>query len=188
MSERHEYHSTDPESQANKSAYYDLLESIQRRHDPKSNTVLIVDDERGIRKFVIRNIQKADPTVVPYEASNGKEALAKLEEIRRRYERDPLFIILDLNMPVMDGWETIKALKHDYESAGEPQGIPIIVLSSTSGEKGLVFKRSVHGGRTGYSPLVSIAKESCVDPSKYDAAGAVGLQAWIKHFTRQHVV
>jgi len=187
MSESHEYQSTDPGSQANKTAYHDLLESIKQRMDPKSNTVLVVDDERGIRKFVVRNIKRSDPTIVPYEAANGKEALEKLAEIRKRYERDPLFIILDLNMPVMDGWETLKALKHDYESAGHTQGIPVIILSSTSGEKGLVFKKSVHAGRAGYSPMISVAKESCVDPAKYDAEGARGLDAWIKHFIRQEL-
>ncbi len=183
-----EYHSNDTMSQANQNRYHELLESIRRRHDPKSNTVLIVDDERGIRKFVGRSIRKSDPTLVVFEAANGKEALKKLEEIRKQYNRDPLFIILDLNMPVMDGWQTIEALRQDYEKAGKTQGIPIIVLSSTSGEKGMIFKKSVHGGKAQYTPLVSVAKEVCADPEKYDAVGEKGLNAWMNYFIRQHMI
>lgn len=183
-----EYQSNDTLSQANQNRYHELLDSIRRRHDPKSNTVLIVDDERGIRKFVARGIRKSDPTLVVFEAANGKEALQKLEEIRSKYSRDPLFIILDLNMPIMDGWQTIEALREDYENAGNSQGIPIIVLSSTSGEKGMVFKKSVHGGKARYKPLVSVAKEVCADPEKYDAVGEKGLTAWMNYFIRQHMI
>jgi CheY-like chemotaxis protein len=88
-------------------------------------------------------------------------------------------------MPIMNGWEVIEALKKDYESRGQRQGIPIIVLSSTTGESGVVFfKKSVHAGKSGYSPLVSVAKEACIDPTKYDAKGEKGLAAWMRHFLR----
>lgn len=188
MSEIHEFHSIDPASKANKEAYNQMVASIRQRLDPKSNTVLIVDDERAIRRLVARNIQKSDATVVVHEAANGQEALEQLEKIRCTYERDPLFIVLDLNMPIMDGWETIRLLKEEYETAGDVQGIPIIVLSSTSGEKGLTFfRKSIHGGKSGYVPLVSIAKEACKDPSRYDAVGDNGLDAWMGHFIRQNL-
>ncbi len=163
-------------------AYTQLLDSIKRRMDPTSNTVIIVDDERAIRRRVARDIQRNDPNVVIFEAGNGQEALDRLEEVRQTYRRDPLLMVVDLNMPVMDGWELIATLKKDYESRGESQGIPIIVLSSTAGEKGFVFKKSVHHGKTGYAPLVSIAKETCIDPTKYDASGEKGLMAWLRYF------
>lgn len=180
-----EFHSQDPDSQANKSAYHDLLDSIQRRMDPDSNTVLLVDDERAIRRRVARDIKENDPKILIFEAGDGREALTKLEEIRERFKRDPLFIVLDLNMPIMTGWEVIETLKKDYEGKGLTQGIPIIVLSSTTGETGMLFlRKSVHSGKSGYSPLVSIAKEACIDPTKYDARGERGLGAWMKHFLK----
>ncbi len=182
---RHEYNSPDEDSQATKKEYLDLIDSIERRMDPDSNTVLLVDDERAIRRRVARDIKKTDSTIVIVEASNGKEALEKLAEIREDYKRDPILIVMDLNMPVMNGWDCIKALKKDYESRGEPHGIPVVVLSSTSGEKGMaIFKKSVHGGKSGYTPLVSVAKESCIDATKYDAKGEKGLMAWLKYFTK----
>ena len=93
-------------------------------------------------------------------------------------------IVLDLNMPVMNGWDFITELKKDYESAGKALGIPIIVLSSTSGEKGALFlKKSVHNAK--YSPLVTVAKESCVDKSKYNAKDEQGLEAWLQYFLKE---
>ncbi len=179
------YENTDEESKENRAAYHELLDSIERSMDPNSNTVLVVDDERGIRKLVARSIKKGDPRIVVFEAANGQMALELLKEIREKFSRDPLFIVTDLNMPVMDGWELIENLKKDYELRGKTQGIPIIVLSSTSGEKGHVFfRKSVHGGKSGYNPLVAVAKEVCLKPTKYDAVGEKGLSVWMKHFLR----
>ncbi|MBN2449095.1 MAG: response regulator transcription factor [Lentisphaeria bacterium] len=163
-------------------AYSQLIDSIKRRMDPTSNTVLIVDDERAIRRRVARDIVKNDASIVIHEAGDGQEALDKLEEIRQTYKRDPVLMVVDLNMPVMDGWALIAQLKKDYEARGETQGIPIIVLSSTAGEKGFLFKKSVLGGKSGYAPLVNVAKETCIDPTKYDAKGEKGLMAWLKYF------
>jgi CheY-like chemotaxis protein len=180
----HEYQNMDEESQQNQQNYHDLLSSIKNRMNPESNSVLLVDDERTIRRRVARDITKTDSTMNVFEAGNGQEALEKLDEMRLRYERDPLFIVLDLNMPVMDGYTFIEILRKEYEAEGKSQGIPIIVLSSTSGERGVVFRKTVHRGKTGYSPLVTVAKEACIDSSKYDASGEKGLMAWIKYFMR----
>lgn len=182
---RREYISTDPESQRNKSEYSAMIESIERRMDPNSNTVMIVDDDSTIRKFVARGIRKANRDIVIYEAENGQEGLAALEEIRQKYSKDPILIVTDLHMPVMDGWQFIEALYKDYTGRGLAMGIPLIVLSSTSGEKGIAFfKKSVHGDKARYQPMVSVAKEACTDPGRYTARGEQGLMAWIKQFAR----
>lgn len=163
--------------------YQDLLSSIRKNMDPSNNSVLIIDDERGIRKMVARNIKAFDSGIQIYEAANGGEGLEALNKIRHKHTRPPLFIVLDLNMPIMNGWEFIKTLRKEYEDEGKNAGIPIIVLSSTSGKKGMLFmKDSVHHGKSGYTPLITIAKESCIDKAKYDAAGKSGLMAWIQHF------
>ena len=186
MTEPTEFISNDPESLEIKSEYHELLESIRKQMDPDSNSVLLVDDERSIRRRVARDIQGTGKNMVIFEAGNGKEALEKLAEIRQNRKRAPLFIVLDLNMPVMTGWEVIDALKKEYEASGKTQGIPIIVLSSTSGEKGSLpfFRKSVHDNKSGYAPLVTVAKEACISAAKYDAQGEKGLMAWIKYFMK----
>lgn len=159
-----------------------FLEKIQSDLDGERHTVLIVDDERGIRRKVARDILTFDKEIAIYEAGNGKEALEKLTEIRTKYSRDPLMIVLDLNMPVMDGWEFIEKLKQQYESMGCEEGIPIIVLSSTSGEKhtakGTV---TVHDRATGYVPMITIAKEICSDKKLYNDSEEKGLIHWLEY-------
>ena len=183
--ERPTYHTTDPESQKARSEYEAMIAEVERRMDPNSNTVLVVDDEVGIRKYVARGIRKSTRNIVMFEAENGQDALQVLAEIRAKYTKDPVFIVTDLNMPVMDGWAFIEHLRKEYTAQGKQHGIPIIVLSSTSGEKGMMlFKKSVHGEKAKYTPLVAIAKEVCTDPTKYSAQGEKGLVAWIRQFGR----
>ena len=163
--------------------YSTVLNSIKKNLDPTSNTALLIDDERGIRKMVARSLKTFAPNLQIFEAANGKEGLEQLAKIRKTHTRDPLIIVLDLNMPIMNGWDFITEMKKDYVNAGKSQGIPIIVLSSTSGEKGALFmKKSAVGGKSGYTPLIAVAKESCVDKSKYDTDEQQGLDQWLKHF------
>ena len=160
-----------------------LLESIILNLDPDNNTALVIDDEIGIRKMIARSLVTFAPDLQIYEAGNGKEGLEALAKIRQTHNSDPLLIVLDLNMPIMNGWDFIVEMKKEYEEAGKSFGIPIIVLSSTSGEKGALFlKKSVHDGKSGYTPLVTVAKESCVDKTRYDAEEGKGLEAWLKYF------
>jgi two-component system, OmpR family, response regulator ResD len=166
--------------------YLKLVESIQKNMDASRNTVLIVDDEKGIRIKIARDVKKFDPSIDILEATNGAEALETLEIIRQKHVRDPLLIVLDLNMPIMDGWEVIKRLKKEYENKDQDARIPIIVLSSTSGEKNsLLSKKSVHDGKSGYTPLIGIAKETCMDKSHYDSVGEQGLLAWLHFFLKE---
>ena len=66
--------------------------------------ILVVDDEAHIRKFVIQLVKTlGDPTIL--QAANGEEAL-------KLYERErPVLVLLDVNMPRIDGIETLRRLK-----------------------------------------------------------------------------
>jgi len=184
MSERKERQGVDVDPELMNQDYSAFLEEIRNNLDPNSSTVLLVDDERAIRAKVARDIRQFAPDVVVYEAENGQVAMARLEEIRKKYYRDPSLIVLDLNMPIMDGWEVIELLRQEYTAAGKTRGIPIMVLSSTDGEKGWISRKSVHGGKSGYEPLVTVAKENCADRSRYDAQGPKGLTGWLKFFVK----
>jgi CheY-like chemotaxis protein len=66
--------------------------------------VLVVDDEAHIRKFVSQLVQSLGEPVI-LQASNGNEALLV-------YEREkPALVLLDVNMPRVDGIETLRRLK-----------------------------------------------------------------------------
>ena len=161
-----------------------FIEALKQNIDLKvSNAVLVVEDSGMMRQLVAKFILKAMPLVRVIEAENGRHGLRKLEWIRQATGRDPLLIVSDLDMPVMDGWEFIAELKKDYEGKGRQQGTPLIVLSSTEGKKGRAFsRRSIRSRRCDYSPMVAVAKSSCVNPKLYDAIGNKGLVAWIEFF------
>jgi two-component system chemotaxis response regulator CheY len=69
-----------------------------------TGTVLLVDDEPHIRKFVSLILKQLGTPVV-LEAANGEQAL----EVYRR--ENPDLVLMDVSMPRMDGIETLKALK-----------------------------------------------------------------------------
>lgn len=83
-----------------------------------SNPVLIVDDEAVNRQLMSRSLEKEGWTVI--EAENGRVALDKMAESQ------PQLILLDLMMPVMDGFTFIEEL-HKHSSW---HSIPIVVLTS----------------------------------------------------------
>lgn len=162
---------------------------IRQEMANRGNSVLIVDDEREIRIFVARSIERNCPGIQVVQATNGEDALRKLDKIREETQRDPLLIVTDLNMPIMDGWELVAELEHEYRSAGKKQGIPVIVLSGTSGSKGHIplMKQSIHGGKCRYEPLVTVAKSDCVMPGRYDAVGMQGIVSWVEYFLRYRI-
>ena len=66
-------------------------------------SILIVDDEEGIRNSLAAYLKLEGYRVD--SAANGKEALEKLRQSKFNV------VLLDINMPVMDGLETLQAIK-----------------------------------------------------------------------------
>jgi CheY-like chemotaxis protein len=93
-------------------------------------TILYVDDDADDRDLLTDAIAHADPEVNVVLSENGLEALTYLEKLKENGDIFPGLIILDLNMPYMDGKTTFEKLRSDKDM----QGIPVVVL--TSSEKG----------------------------------------------------
>lgn len=87
-------------------------------------TVLIVDDDSLARLFVEAVMQNAGWKTV--EGTNGQEALDLAESA------SPDLIILDVCMPVMDGFEAFKQLRKNPITCK----IPIIMLTGINAESG----------------------------------------------------
>lgn len=81
-------------------------------------TILTVDDSKALRLLVANLLQPFD--CEPTESANGFNAFFAIESAR------PDLILLDVNMPVMDGVETLTRLKASPELAD----IPVIMLAS----------------------------------------------------------
>ncbi|XWW45008.1 response regulator [Fibrella sp. USSR17] len=74
---------------------------------PKSNLILLVDDDEDDQLFFRRQLDKHAPTYQVAAWSNGVELLAALEQ----YEPLPELILLDVNMPMMDGFEALSQIR-----------------------------------------------------------------------------
>src|SRR5947207_6821818 len=84
---------------------------------PARPRVLLVDDYPDAREMYSEYLQFSGFDVV--EAANGIEAL------QSAVEHSPDIILMDLSLPVMDGWEATRRLKSDERTAS----IPVVALT-----------------------------------------------------------
>jgi signal transduction histidine kinase/CheY-like chemotaxis protein len=98
------------------------LASVLERHTKvkAQNKILIVEDDPASSEIVVRLLSRRGWKIET--AVNGHEAMQRIEE------GNPALIVLDLMMPVMDGFEFIEKL-HEHE---DYRDIPIVVLTSKS--------------------------------------------------------
>ncbi len=80
--------------------------------------VLVVDDEYDSRMVAEIMLEDAGARVI--SATNGREALDRLRQEK------PQFILSDLSMPVMDGWQLMAELNNNRATAD----IPVIALTA----------------------------------------------------------
>ena len=97
---------------------WDKLKSVMERFRDAEGDVLIVDDDPGVRERLRATLLRQGWSVV--EAINGRDALVKV------MHGPPRAILLDLNMPVMDGFQFL----HDLREKPGCADIPVIVFSA----------------------------------------------------------
>jgi CheY-like chemotaxis protein len=90
----------------------------------KNLRILLVDDDETDRELFRTALEMASGNYQLAEAEHGEAALSLLEESKEL----PHIIILDLNMPVKDGRETLKEIK----SHPEYKTIPVCIMSTSS--------------------------------------------------------
>jgi CheY-like chemotaxis protein len=96
-----------------------LLDVVKRfRPGASPDPVLVVDDDPEMRDMLRRALEKDGLAVL--EAEHGQAALAAIA--RRR----PALVLLDLMMPVMDGFEFLRALR----ATPEGRALPVVVLTA----------------------------------------------------------
>ena len=85
--------------------------------------VMVVDDSVTVRKVTSRLLERQGMDVIL--AKDGVEAVAMLQE------RRPDIMLLDIEMPRMDGFEVARQIRHDERLAN----LPIVIISSRTGSK-----------------------------------------------------
>ena len=86
--------------------------------------ILLVDDDRAMRYYNSIMLKRSDITCTLDECRNGREALAYIKNT----ETLPDVILLDINMPVMDGHEFLHEYNLRTDAASQPR---IFMLSSS---------------------------------------------------------
>ena len=106
--------------------YGDLqLPKIKAPDDDDSLVVMVVDDSVTVRKVTSRLLERHGMDVLL--AKDGVDAIMQLQDI----DRIPDVILLDIEMPRMDGFEVASRVRHNSRL----QDIPIIMITSRTGEK-----------------------------------------------------
>jgi two-component system, cell cycle response regulator DivK len=81
-------------------------------------TVLIAEDAPDILDILARLLQRSGYRVI--ETSNGREALASLQAER------PDVVLLDLSMPVVDGWDALSAIR----ALPDGEQLPVVAVTA----------------------------------------------------------
>jgi diguanylate cyclase (GGDEF)-like protein len=93
----------------------------RRRDEPATTTILVVDDSAAIRRIIGRILAETGYRVV--EAADGRAALRAC-----RVER-PDLMLLDIDMPVLDGPATLRAMRAEPEL----RSVPVLFLTARTG-------------------------------------------------------
>ena len=84
----------------------------------KRATILVVDDTPDVLLLMVRVLSSRGYRVV--SASNGQEALEQMQQAH------PDLVLLDLSMPMLNGWDTLSAIRQFAQSAS----LPVIAVTA----------------------------------------------------------
>ncbi len=100
---------------------------------------ILVAEDSGILRKAIAKVAK-ETGFMPVEAENGAEALAKL----RKHSGDVALIILDWNMPVMDGYDALVKIRAQKEY----DHIPVLMATAAGVQEDVI--KAIKAGANSY--------------------------------------
>ncbi|MBC7949092.1 MAG: response regulator [Chitinophagaceae bacterium] len=92
-----------------------------------SKTILYVDDDEDDRELLSEAINEINPAVNVVFAVNGIEAMDYLNNTEQTNGKFPCLVVLDINMPYLDGRQTFLRIKKDPKF----QKLPVIIFTSS---------------------------------------------------------
>jgi len=100
----------------------------------KSVTIVLAEDDEGHAKLTQKNLRRAGIHNPIQWCQNGQEALDYIlgnAEFDGDPHKDCHLLLLDLNMPVMDGYQVLEKLKSNEST----RKIPVIILTTTEDKR-----------------------------------------------------
>ena len=93
-------------------------------------TILLVEDDPGHARLIEKNLRRSGLSNDIVTLDNGQKAvnfLFKEGEYKDDTTPVPLLVLLDLNMPVLDGYQVLQRIKYDERT----KRVPVVVLTTT---------------------------------------------------------
>lgn len=93
-------------------------------------TILLVEDDPGYARLVEKNLRRANVTNRLVILTSGQQAIDYLfsqGEYTAQQPPLPLFVLLDLHLPELDGYQVLQQLKADERT----HAIPVVILTAT---------------------------------------------------------
>jgi CheY-like chemotaxis protein len=97
--------------------------------DAKNLHILLAEDDKDDQQFITLAFEELAVQHSLHITDNGQQLLDRLEHLERE-QNLPCLIVLDLNMPIMDGAQTLEALREKPAF----HGIPKIIFTTSSSE------------------------------------------------------
>jgi len=101
----------------------------------RSLEILVVDDDDADALMIEEALEGSNPHSAVRRVTDGREALDYLRRVGKFADANrPDLILLDLNMPRMDGRETLEAIKTDEQL----KAIPVVILTTSGAAPDIV--------------------------------------------------
>jgi CheY-like chemotaxis protein len=96
----------------------------------KEVAILLVEDDPGHARLIEKNLRRSNVTNDIIKVSDGQQALDYLFGQGQHAGDDcasPLLVLLDLNLPVLDGYQVLERMKADERT----KRLPVVILTTT---------------------------------------------------------
>jgi CheY-like chemotaxis protein len=95
---------------------------------PELPVILVADDDHDDQEMIIECMEKVKGPCRVEMVNNG---LAVIERLRDTARPEPCLVVLDVNMPMMNGIETLKRIRKEHAN----QNMPVVMFTTDSAEE-----------------------------------------------------